>query len=71
MGTLTAREAGESLGLDHLEVIRRIRRGDIEARKKGWFWLIKEEEVEAVKRKPWYINLMELRKARSRRQQPA
>ena len=65
MGTLTAREAGESLGLDHLEVIRRIRRGEIEAKKKGWFWLIKSEEVDAVKRKPWYTNLMELRARRN------
>jgi hypothetical protein len=65
MATLTAREAGDLLDLEHIEVIRRIRRGEIEAKKKGWFWLIKEEEVEKVKRKQWYKNLMALRAKRS------
>lgn len=66
MGTITAKEAGERLNLDHLEIIRRIRRGQITAKKKGgWFWIIREEEVAKVKRKPWYINLMRLRAKRT------
>lgn len=66
MGSLTAREAGELLGLEHLEVIRRIRRGQIFAAKKGgWFWLIPEKEIEQVKRKPWYRHLMALRAKRN------
>lgn len=64
--TLTAREAGERLDLEHIEVIRRIRRGEIQASKKGWFWLISEEEVETVKNKPWYQNLMNLRARRAK-----
>jgi hypothetical protein len=64
MATLTAREVGDALGLEHIEVIRRIRRGEIEATKKGWFWLVKKEEVELVKKKPWYKSLMELRARR-------
>lgn len=64
MATLTAREVGDALGLEHIEVIRRIRRGEIEATKKGWFWLVRKEEVDAVKEKPWYRNLMELRARR-------
>ena len=60
----TAREAGDLLDLDHLEVIRRIRRGQIQAKKKGWFWLIPDEEITKVKQKPWYKHLMTLRARR-------
>lgn len=57
----TAKAAGEELGLKHIEVIRRIRKGDIEASKFGWSWAIEVEEVERVKQKPWYISLMKRR----------
>lgn len=62
---LTAREAGERLDLVHIEVIRRIRRGDIVAHKHGWNWAITEKEVQAVKSKSWYKNLMALRAKRA------
>jgi len=61
----TASQAGEDLGLEHKEVIRRIRRGDIVAQKLGWNWIIEVPEVEAVKSKSWYIKLMELRASRA------
>lgn len=66
MGTLTAREAGEQLDLEHLEVIRRIRRNQISAVKKGgWFWVIPEKEVERVRKTDWYKRLMKLRAQRA------
>lgn len=66
MTGLTAREAGEALNLEHLEVIRRIRRDEIKAEKiGGWYWIISPQEVEAVKQKQWYKNLMNLRARRS------
>ena len=55
---VSAREAGDRLGLEHTEVIRRIRKGDIEARKLGWVWIINTREVEAVRTKDWYISVM-------------
>ena len=58
---LSARQAGDLLDLDHTEVIRRIRRKDIEAQKMGWNWVITMAEVEAVRAKEWYINLMKRR----------
>lgn len=61
----TASLAGEKLQLEHKEVIRRIRKGDIVASKLGWNWMISLEEIEAVKQKGWYIRLMELRAART------
>lgn len=51
---LTAREVGERLDLPHKEVIRRIRRNDIEASKLGWMWIITEEAVEAARQSDWY-----------------
>jgi len=62
---VTASETGERLNLEHKEVIRRIRKGDIEARKMGWNWIIEESEVERVKAKPWYTKLMALREQRA------
>jgi hypothetical protein len=63
---LSAREVGELLDLTHIEVIRRIRRGQIRARKMGgWFWAINPEEVIRVKKKTWYKNLMALRARRA------
>ena len=61
----TASQAGEELNLEHKEVIRRIRRGDIVAQKLGWNWIIEVTEVEAVKAKSWYIKLMEYRAQRA------
>lgn len=58
----SARGAGELLDLEHLEVIRRIRRGDIVARKMGWNWIIDLEEVEKVRTKDWYTRLMAKRR---------
>jgi hypothetical protein len=60
----TASDTAERLGLEHKEVIRRIRKGDIVARKLGWNWIIEEGEVDAVLEKPWYKKLMELRAQR-------
>lgn len=54
----TASAAGEALNLEHKEVIRRIRRGDIVASKLGWNWIIELAEVEKVKDKDWYVKLM-------------
>jgi len=61
----TASIAGEALNLEHKEVIRRIRRGDIEAKKLGWNWIIELEEIDRVKEKDWYKRLMELRTQRT------
>lgn len=58
---LTAKEVGERLNLEHTEVIRRIRKGDIEASKLGWFWTIKATEVERVKNQDWYQRVMKRR----------
>lgn len=54
--------AAEELGLKHVEVIRRIRKGDIEATKLGWIWIIDVEEIQRVKAKKWYVGLMERRR---------
>lgn len=50
----TARQTGEALKLPHLEIIRRLRRGDIKGRKLGWNWVITEEAIEAAKASDWY-----------------
>lgn len=51
------REVGEILGLPHLEVIRRIRRGDISAAKigkNGWNWIIQEDAIDTARESDWY-----------------
>lgn len=58
---MTAKEFGQQLNLEHLEVIRRIRRGDINAKKFGWFWTIPVTEVDRVRESDWYTRLMERR----------
>jgi len=63
----SARKAGEKLGLTHLEVIRRIRRGDIRARKLDWNWIVTDEAIEEVKQAEWYIR----RQARAAREASA
>ena len=59
----SARQVGEELDLEHLEVIRRIRRGDIEAKKLGWNWVISSEAVETARSSDWYNKLMARRAA--------
>jgi hypothetical protein len=51
---ITPKMMGERLDLPHTEIIRRIRRGDIEAEKLGWNWVIKESEVEKALKSDWY-----------------
>lgn len=51
----TARQAGELLGLPHLEIIRRLRRDDIEGKKLGWNWVISEEALNKAKESTWYL----------------
>jgi len=50
----SARMVGEMLGLPHQEVIRRIRRNDIRARKLDWNWVITDDAVEEAKQSDWY-----------------
>lgn len=50
----SARKTGEILGIPHLEVIRRIRRGDIKAKKLDWNWIVTEEAIEEAKQSEWY-----------------
>ena len=50
----SARKAGVELGIPHLEVIRRIRKGDIKATKLDWTWIITEEAVEEARQADWY-----------------
>jgi hypothetical protein len=51
---VSARRAGEILGLPHREVIRRIRKGDIKARKLDWNWIVDLEDIEEAKNSDWY-----------------
>lgn len=51
----SARKAGIELGIPHLEVIRRIRKGDIQAKKLDWNWIITEEAIEEAKQSDWYL----------------
>jgi len=64
---LTLRQVGEDLGMDHLEVNRRVRKGQIEAYKQGWIWLVPKEAVEKARKSDWY----QRRLARRQREQPA
>lgn len=51
---MSARQAGEMMGLSHHEVIRRIRKGDIKARKPGWNYILTKEDVELAMNSDWY-----------------
>lgn len=52
---LSARQAGERMGIPHKEVIRRIRKGDIEAQKLGgWNWILTSAEVDKAMKSDWY-----------------
>jgi hypothetical protein len=62
---LTARELGDELGLKHIEVIRRIRKGQIAATKLGWMYTIEVSEIDRVRNSDWYQKLMERRQRES------
>ena len=49
MKMLTVQEAAEMLGLPYYKVIRYVQHGVIPARKKGWIWLISQEDLDRVK----------------------
>jgi hypothetical protein len=53
---VSAKKAGTLLGISHLEVIRRIRKGQIPAHKfaGGWTWVINLDDIEKVKEMEWY-----------------
>jgi hypothetical protein len=59
----SARQAGEALDLPHLEVIRRIRRGDIKAKKLGWNWVVEEEALNQARESDWYKRHLERKTA--------
>lgn len=50
----SAKQVAEKMGLRHTEVIRRIRKNDIEASKMGWFYVITEEALEEAMNSEWY-----------------
>lgn len=50
----SARQAGEELDIPHLEVIRRLRRNDIEGKKLGWNWVITQEAIDRARQSEWY-----------------
>lgn len=51
---LSVAEFATAMGMKHLEVTRRIRRGQVHATKVGWVWIIDQKEVERVKKSEWY-----------------
>lgn len=52
----TAKEVALKMGIPRNEVVRRIRRKDIEASKLGdWFWVITEDALEAAMHSDWYL----------------
>ena len=50
----SAKRAGDILGIPHLEVIRRIHKGDIKARKLDWNWIITADAIEEARESDWY-----------------
>lgn len=46
----TVREAAEKLGLTPQQVLNRIKRQKIKAKKKGWIWLVKPRDLEAIRK---------------------
>lgn len=50
----SARKAGVKMDLPHKEVIRRIRRGDIQAKKLDWNWIVTEEAIVEAMNSDWY-----------------
>lgn len=51
---LSVAEFAAKTDMKHLEVTRRIRRGQVRAKKVGWVWIIDGREVKRVKEAPWY-----------------
>jgi hypothetical protein len=63
---LSPRQAGELMNLPHREIIRRIRKGDIQATKiggNGWNWILKEEWVQDAMKSDWYPKSQKTAKA--------
>ena len=54
MEMLNTKAVSEELDMPKLEVVRRIRKGDINAQKWGWNWAVEAAEVERVKNTEWY-----------------
>lgn len=50
----SAKQLAHRMDLPHKEVIRRIRKGDIEASKMGWFWIITEDAANLAMQSEWY-----------------
>lgn len=50
----SAKQAGLKMNLPHLEIIRRLRKGDIEGSKLGWVWIITEDAIEKAMASEWY-----------------
>lgn len=42
---LTVAETAKLLGITHQQVLNRIYRGKIKAKKKGWFWLVDRKSL--------------------------
>jgi hypothetical protein len=63
---LSARQVGEELGIPHTEVIRRIRRGDIPAKKLGWNWIIRFDALPKVKDSEWFRRSLKRRAVKER-----
>jgi hypothetical protein len=51
---MSASQAGEMMGLPHMEVIRRIRKKDIKADKIGWNYILTKKDVEEAMQSEWY-----------------
>ena len=49
MKMLTVREAADLLGLPPQKVLRFVQRGVIPAHKKGWIWLINQDDLDRVR----------------------
>ena len=49
MKMLTVREAADLLGLPPQKVLRFVQRGVIPAHKKGWIWLINQEDLDRMR----------------------
>jgi len=54
----SARKARVALGIPHLEVIRRIRKGDMNGQKLDWNYIITEEDIEDARQRDWYKKRM-------------
>jgi hypothetical protein len=51
----SAKGVARELGIPHHEVIRRIRRGEIRARKLDWNWIITGSGLAAARKSNWYL----------------